>query len=362
VTPVGRRDHRTHLAPSDDDRRHAALRRRVVVGGAVVALLGAEILLARSVLGKALVSVRHAQPGWIAVAVLAEATAMDLFARMRRRLLATAGLHVTVRETLAAVYVANSLHMTMPGGAAFSTTYVYRWMRDRGAAAAVGAWALVAGGVVSTSALAALAVCGSLFVGATAGLVALFLDVVLVVGLIAVIRTLRRRPELPLVAGRRLLHRVNTLLRRPPARGIDALERWTEQLATVRPSGRDWLAAAAYGSGNWLFDGACLAAAAAAVGTRGVSVPVLLIAYTAGMAVSGVSLLPGGVGVVDTAMVLAMVAGGVPAAAALPAVLLYRAIGLVAVVAAGWLLAALRSRGTSAPPSRAHGSRTARTE
>ena len=41
-----------------------------------------------------------------------------------------------------------------------------------------------------------------------------------------------------------------------------------------------------------------------------------------------------------------MVAGGIPAAAALSAVLLYRLISLVAVVAAGWLIAAVQSRRT----------------
>lgn len=39
---------------------------------------------------------------------------------------------------------------------------------------------------------------------------------------------------------------------------------------------------------------------------------------------------------VEAALVLALVADGVPAAAALPAVLLYRLISLVGVVAAGW--------------------------
>jgi uncharacterized protein (TIRG00374 family) len=114
----------------------------------------------------------------------------------------------------------------------------------------------------------------------------------------------------------------------------------------VRPGARDSTAAAVYGFGNWAFDIACLAASVAALGVRGVSLPLLLVAYTAGMAASSISLLPGGIGVVDTAMVVAMVAGGVPAVAALPAVLLYRLISLVAVVAAGWLVAAARSRRT----------------
>jgi uncharacterized protein (TIRG00374 family) len=312
---------------------------------AVVVLLGTEFDLAAPTLRGALTALGTAEPWWIAAAALAEATSMDLFARMRRRLLSAAGVRVRMREGLAAAYAANAVHLTVPGGAAFSTAYTYRWMRERGAGTAAITWTLITGGLISTSALAALAVTGSLLVGTGFGLPALVLDAVLMLVLVASARRLRRRPDLLLLAGRRLLLRVNAVLRRPSTRGVQALEGLVCQLRVVRPDARDWVAAAAYGVGNWVFDGACLAAAAAAVGTPGLSVQVLLITYTAGMATSGLSLLPGGIGVVETAMVLAMVAGGVPAAAALPAVLLYRLISLVAVVAAGWLVVAVQARG-----------------
>jgi uncharacterized protein (TIRG00374 family) len=308
----------------------------------VVLLLGTEVVLAAPTLGGALVAVVRARPVWIAAAVLAEAVSLDLFARMRRRLLVVVGVRVRVRDALAAVYAANAVHQTMPGGAAFSTAYMYRWMRERGAGEAAGAWTLLAGGLVSTTALAALAVVASLLAGVASGVVALAADAVLVAVLVAVARLLRRRPDLPLVAGRRLLLRVNAVLRRPPDRGVATLQRWAGQLRSVRPSARDWAVALVYGSGNWAFDAACLAAAAAAVGTRGLTLPVLLIAYSTGMAAAGISVLPGGIGLVDTTMVVAMVAGGIPATAALPAVLLYRLISLVAVVGVGWVVSAFQ--------------------
>jgi uncharacterized membrane protein YbhN (UPF0104 family) len=319
---------------------------RAVLGLAVVALLGAELVLAAPTLRTAVTALRGAQPRWVAVAVLAEAASMDLFARMRRKLLAAAGVRVRMADALAAAYVADAVHLTIPGGAAFSTAYAYRWMRDRGAGAAAITWTLVAGGLISTCALAALALAGSLLVHAGSGLPSLIVDAVLVVAMVVGARGLRRRPDLVLAAGRRLLAWRNTLLRRPRTQGDDALARLPAQLRLVRPGARDWTAAAAYGVGNWVFDGVCLAAAGAAVRTPGLSLPVLLIAYTAGMAASGLSLLPGGIGVVETAMVLAMVAGGIPAAAALPAVLLYRLISLVAVVTAGWSVAAVQARRT----------------
>ena len=62
-----------------------------------------------------------AQPWWIAAAVLAEIASMDLFARLRRRLLAAAGVRARVRDALAGVYVAGAVHLTVAGGAAVST-------------------------------------------------------------------------------------------------------------------------------------------------------------------------------------------------------------------------------------------------
>jgi uncharacterized protein (TIRG00374 family) len=337
--------------PPPEGRRHRRRWLRVVLGVAVVVLLGVEVALGAPTLKGAASALGGAQPGWIAAAVLAEVASMDLFARLRRRLLAAAGVRVRMRDALAGVYVAGAVHLTVPGGAAVSTAYAYRWMRNQGAGAAAVTWTLAAGGVISMSALAAIAVAGSLLVGATSNLLTLVLDAVLVAALVVGVYRLRRRPDLALVAGVQLLTWRNKLLRRPPAHGKDALERLVGQLGLVRPGVQDWTAVVAYGVGNWLFDIVCLAAGAAALGVRGMTLPLLLIAYTAGMAASGISVLPGGIGVVDTAMVLALVAGGIPAAAALPAVLLYRLISLVGVAAAGWLVAAVHARRTRGRPT-----------
>ena len=64
----------------------------------------------------------------------------------------------------------------------------------------------------------------------------------------------------------------------------------------MRPSARDWRAASGHALLNWLLDLACLAACAHAVGLTGVGTTALLAAYVAGMAASGLSLLPGGIG------------------------------------------------------------------
>jgi len=67
-----------------------------------------------------------------------------------------------------------------------------------------------------------------------------------------------------------------------------------------------------------------------------VSVPALLLTYTAGMAASSLTALPGGVGVVEAALIVGLTTAGAPLAAALGAVLVYRVLSLGGVVVIGW--------------------------
>lgn len=288
---------------------------RAIVGCLLVALLVVEADLVGPDLASAMRSLSGANAGWLVVATFAAAASMSTFARARCRLLRAAGVVVTLRGCVATAYAANSLHATLPGGGAFSTGYSFRWMRCRGASGAVATWCLAASGLVSTGSLVALAMCA---------------------------RHLGRRPERVVVAGRWVLTRANRVRHRHPAAGADVLDELVAQLRSVRPSGRDWTVATGFALLNWAFDAGCLAACAAALSVHGLTLPLLVVAYTAGMASSGLSLLPGGIGVVEAALVLALVAGGVPAAAALPAVLLYRLISLVGVVSVGWMVFAVQ--------------------
>jgi uncharacterized membrane protein YbhN (UPF0104 family) len=248
---------------------------------------------------------------------------------------------------VAAVYVANALHVSLPGGAAFSTAYTYRWMRNSGASRPVATWTLASGGLVATVSLAGLGLVGSLFIGSGAGLTSLGAGVAGLVVLGLTVRHLVRSPRSALAVGRWVLRRVNALRRRPPLTGVEAVQDVVGQLRSVQPSGRDWLVSFAFAFANWAFDAACLAASAAALGVHGLTLPLLLVAYTAGMTAAGLSLLPAGLGVVDATLVLTLVGGGVSTASALSTVLLYRLISLVGVAAAGWLVAAVQARRTS---------------
>ncbi|MGH3857478.1 MAG: lysylphosphatidylglycerol synthase transmembrane domain-containing protein [Pseudonocardiaceae bacterium] len=315
---------------------------RVVVGCMLAALLVVEAGLVGPEIAGALTSLSRADAGWLIVATVAAAASMSMFARARCRLLHAAGVVVPLRGSVAAVYAANSLHATLPGGGAFSTGYSFRWMRCRGASGAVATWCLAASGLVSTGSLVALGLLSSLLAGGLGSVVRLTMEITGVLAVAISARHLGRRPERVVAGGRWILALANRVRHRNPAAGTDVLDELVAQLRSVRPSGRDWTAATGFALLNWTFDAGCLAACAAALSVHGLTLPLLLVAYTAGMASSGLSLIPGGIGVVEAALVLALVAGGVPAAAALPAVLLYRLISLVGVVGVGWMVFAVQ--------------------
>jgi uncharacterized membrane protein YbhN (UPF0104 family) len=355
----------TSAAPARVPAAHRRAPWRLVLTAAVVALLGVEVALGAPQFSGALGRLERADVTWVAVAAVAAATSMGFFARTRRRLLAAAGVRVRQRDARAAVYVANALHTTLPGGAAFSTAWTVRWMRARGAGAPAIAWVLTAGGVVSTSALAVLGLTGSLLAGHASGAGGLAPDALAVALLAGGVTVLRRRPAALAAAAVRGAGWADRLLRRPPGRSERVARGLAASVTAIRPSPRDWAVAGLCALANWACDAGVLAAAAAALGVRGLPVPVLLLAYVAGMAASSLSLLPAGIGVVDGAMVLVLTAGGLPAATALPVVLLYRLISLGGVVAAGWATAAVqavrsagvaaagtRARATAGPPAR----------
>jgi uncharacterized membrane protein YbhN (UPF0104 family) len=128
---------------------------------ALVALFAIELRLGWPSLSSAVKQLHTADPGWIAAALAAELMAMGAYARMQRRLLRSAGLRVPLRRHLALAFAAHSLNETLPGGPAFSVRFNFRQLRRFGATPAVASWSLALSGVLSSTALAAVAVTGA---------------------------------------------------------------------------------------------------------------------------------------------------------------------------------------------------------
>lgn len=297
----------------------------------VAALYWPDVLAA---LGK----LRTPAPFWLAVAIALELASMGFYARMQRRLLRGAGTRVPLRRAVGLAYAAHSMSITLPGGPLVSIAYNYRRMRAFGADSTVAAWCTAASGVLSALGLGALTV----LVGAAAAADDAD-DVVTLAGvgaagaaLVAGLVMLRRRPAWRAA----LAGRTAALRRRVPEahRGrFDAALSWAGRLGRVRIPPRDLAAAGGFSVLNWVADGACLAVCCLALGVATRPVP-LAVTYIAGMTASSLPLIPGGLGTVDGALTIGLIAAGAKASPALAVVVLYRLITFALIGGIGWLL------------------------
>lgn len=318
-------------------RRTAAL----VTAGAAVALVAVEVVAVRGQLAAAWDTLDDARPGWVLAAVAATLASMHVFARVQRRMVHAAVPAGTPRVPIARMvgltYSANAVNTTMPAGAAMSVGYAMTRMRAWGVPAVAAGFAVLASGVLSSVSFAVLVVaCAALAGGVDVGWIVL--GVVAVAAVAASIAV--RHHTLP--AARSVIHRsfelVARLLDRRRPGAAAAVRRTADEFDAVRPRRRDWVAGGSFALLNWLADLACLVAVFQAVhGTEGTSFPLVFTAYVAGMSASSIAFLPGGLGVVEVAMIVALHAGGVATAPATAAVLLYRFISCILVVAIGWL-------------------------
>lgn len=295
-------------------------------------------------------------PLWAIPTTLVEAVSTLAFARVQARLLRAGGVRPgagwIVSITLAAASVSNSL----PGGPAFASVYAYRQYRWRGADETLAAWTAAFSGILAVLSLAVLAAAGVAVAwrqGPALDVSAAVLGVLL--GVLALAFLLHRHGALLAVAvqavrlGQRVVHR-------PRGDAEAALRRLTERLVAIRPGKRDLLAAFGWGLGNWAFDCGCLAIAFAAVGV-GVPWRALLLAYGVGQLAANLPITPGGLGVVEGSLTIALVAYGGATSSTVAAVLLYRIFSFWLPLLVGWLAfggIALAER-ASTPPARSAG-------
>jgi uncharacterized protein (TIRG00374 family) len=305
---------------------------------ALAALLVTEIVVAAPYLSRALSSIERPDVRWLALALLAELLSMGAFAHVQRRMLSAGGARVPMCRMAALTYAANAVSVSFPGGTALSSGYVFKRLRSWGATVPAAGFTILASGVLSTVSFAVLAVICAVLAG-NGGLGSLLVVAGAALAVVAVLITRRHhQPELLLrVAGRGLV-RANRILHRRPEAGIVGLQRVVRELSAIKPRSRDWLAGLGFAGLNWVADLACLVACCNAVGASGTSLVLVMVAYIAGMSTSGLSLLPGGLGVVDAAMIFALTQGGVSTTLATAGVLLYRLISFALVVSLGWII------------------------
>jgi uncharacterized protein (TIRG00374 family) len=304
---------------------------------AVLALLTTELAMSLPSLTGALYQLRKPHLGWLALAVVAELLAMSAYARMQRRLLRSAGVRASHLEHLRLAYAAHSLNETLPGGAAFSTRLNYQQMRRLGASPGVASWVIALSGVFSATALAVIAV-GDAFATGDAirwsRLIGLLAAAAL---LILGVRHVARRREHAEALIRTPLALLNRLQRRPAVDGYERVSGFLDQLRAARLTPAQGLAAAVVALLNWFLDAVCLWLCFYAVGVHPAPLPTVVLAFCVAMAAGTVTVVPGGLGIIDSALLLGLVtAGGVALPAAIATVVLYRMISFGLIVGLGW--------------------------
>ncbi len=262
-------------------------------------------LLAGDLRGAA-VRVSRASLPWIGLAIGIEVLSYVMYAAAQRCLLGREARGLRIRWLGALAVCAQGVNNFVPAGYLAAALLNFRELRRRGLAAPVSAWLLVRSSMLYIGALAVL----TLIAGELAGGSARRSLEGARVGAGAVLLALPAAG----MAARFLL-----------ARGVVRLpEAWRATGARSR------LGAPAAGSAaglfvlSWLFDAGCLVAAVHATGARPpwTLVP---IAYCAAQLAAFVPITPGGVGLVEGTLAVALTAGD-GTGAVLAAILLYRLI------------------------------------
>jgi uncharacterized protein (TIRG00374 family) len=272
---------------------------------------------------------------WFVPAVMVEAASLVAFCGIEFRLLSAAGTVPPTGSLIGMTLGSQALTNSIPGGPAFAAVYGFRWFRRFGADSAFAVWALIGVAVTNAVTLALVAVTGLALAtgeGATLDLVPVIVGVFLVsLGFAALFvfeRPLARVVHRVLVVSRRLIGRP----RGDVQVHADAVMR---RITAVKLLPSDLAALAGWGLANWLLDAACFALSFLAVGA-GIPWGALLLAYGAGQLAANLPITPGGLGVVDGSIVVALTYFGGAKASDVAAVFVYRLISFWLMVIAGW--------------------------
>jgi uncharacterized membrane protein YbhN (UPF0104 family) len=253
---------------------------------------------------------------------------MSAFAAQQRHLLAAFGVRMPASASLALTYARSAMATALPGGSAVSAGYAFRQFRSRGAGPPVAAAVMVLSGVVSTAGLALLF--GADLVAWTGGpvpalaLVAAGATAAWGAGRVRVVPADARPTDATLpepATGASVPDRLRHALRQ------------TAGLARGVPAG-GWLRVFGMAVLNWLTDVACLVAAVHAVGLA-VPTRTVVTAYLAAQLIRQIPVTPGGIGVIEASLVLALTGAGAAQAPAAAAVLIYRLLSCWAVLPIG---------------------------
>lgn len=332
----------THLPPDPPlIRPDAGLAGRVWHWARYLLGLGLAVLALWAVLGKrgelsgASHYLSHMRWGWVVLAAGAEAVSYVSFAAMQRRLLAAGRVDIPITPMTGITVAGNAIQNSLPAGLLLASAYAFRQYRRWGADDVLSAWVVIAMAgmsMVTLSAMAAVGLSMAASTGSALDLVSAILGTVGVAGLLIIAWLKRTFLISHAVTLLRLAQRV---IHRPAGDARKIVDDALARMAIVAPSRRQWAQASFYGLGNWLADMGCLALAFVALHS-GVPWDGLLLAYTAAQLATTLPITPGGLGVVEGSLTVALVAFGGAQSSTVAAVLLYRVLSYWIMLPIGW--------------------------
>jgi uncharacterized protein (TIRG00374 family) len=278
----------------------------------------------------------HLHLFWLIVAAACELISFACFGLLQRRLLAAGHVEISAGFATLLSLAAGALANSVPAGPAFASVYAFRRYRRKGADDALALWTLLATLVCASLALGLLATAGVALAvqeSTSYDLVGVVLGV-LVISLLADAVVWQRRWLAKLVIV--VLSLVRRVTGRPRREAVQVVTELLDRLTAVRLGWRELGATLLAAIGNWAFDCGALAASFLAVGV-GVPWRGLLLAYGAAQLAANLPITPGGLGVVEGSLTIALVAFGGSELSTVAAVLCYRIVSFWGFLPVGWL-------------------------
>jgi uncharacterized protein (TIRG00374 family) len=296
---------------------------------------------------------------WLVLAIVAlEAASLWCYGELTLTSLRRLGERAPRSVVQRGVVVGLSLGRTLPAGNAAAYGVIVAALRRSGVDGVLGAMALATSAVLSSVVLAALLPIGVVVnlttgrIGGIATSAILVAIVILVVGGLTPVAV--RRPDVVAervgrgarwVARGPLRHRID------PDRVYRLVHGGLDGVRQLSGDRRGLLACTGWAAANWLLDVGVVVVLALTIG-RGTPLAGILLAYIIAQLAAAVPITPGGVGIVESAMIGALIAAGAPAAAATTTVLGWRLVShwLPILVGLG-LLPSLLGRGRTGRPT-----------
>jgi hypothetical protein len=270
----------------------------------------------------------------VAVAAGTGLASIAVFAGVRLVLLRVAGGRIDAGGMVGLTFASGAISASLPAGGAIATAYTFREYRHAGADDGGATWALFVNGVITPGVLAALGLVG-IALASPSGTWAVLGPVAAAVAFGALAVLVLRRPTVlirPIAFGLRVARRIR---RRPAGDATADAAEIVAHFAAVRIGARALIAAVALQLLSWLLDVVCLAASLVAIGA-GVPWRDLLAVFAASQLIGRIPLLPGGLGQIETGLVVGLRAAGVPVTDALAATLVFRIASQWLIVPLGW--------------------------